>query len=225
MIEPLAKGIGLFMVYGGLAGPTSQVLTDVACRILPGDRIALIGPSGSGKSTLLHILAGLVAPTAGTVSWPALGARDDLMPVKVQAVFQAQSLFPSLDVLDNITLPLLLAGQMSDAHLRALDLLQRFGLSALTHKLPEELSGGQAQRIAMLRALATAPRLILADEPTGQLDTKTAGQFLSDVIAVADEIGAALVIATHDPNVAERMAQTWAIDHGTLRSAPNKSVG
>ena len=224
MIEPLVETKGVGMVYGDSTGQLLPVLAGVDCRVCPGERIALIGPSGSGKSTLLHILSGLVQPTSGSVSWPTLGAREQLMPEKVQTVFQAQSLFPSLDVFDNITLPLLLAGGDAQVQSRATDLLKRFGLSDLAHKLPEELSGGQAQRVATLRALATAPRLILADEPTGQLDTKTAEEFLSEVIRVVEEIGAALVLATHDPRVAARMDQQWAIDHGTLFRTPNRSA-
>lgn len=224
MIEPLVEAKEVGMVYGHPAGQLLPVLSGIECRVNPGERIALIGPSGSGKSTLLHILSGLVQPTSGSVSWPALGARDQLMPEKVQTVFQAQSLFPSLDVLDNITLPLLLAGLDAHAQSQATHLLERFGLTDLAHKLPEELSGGQAQRVAMLRALATAPRLILADEPTGQLDTKTAEEFLSEVIRVVEEIGAALVLATHDPRVAARMDQQWAIDHGTLFRTPSRSA-
>ena len=224
---------------------TVAVLSGVACHIDAGDRVALIGPSGSGKSTLLHILAGLVDPSEGRILWPALGHRDDLMPRQVQTVFQAQSLFPALNVRDNIALPLLLAGEaaqnglapdgllgksgltpgglLGKSGLAPDGLLDRFGLSDLALKLPEELSGGQAQRIAMLRALAVGPRLILADEPTGQLDSQTAQDFLTGVIALADAMGAALVIATHDPAIAARMDRHWAIDHGTLWPDTNRT--
>ena len=192
--------------------------------IEPTARIALIGPSGSGKSTLLHIIGGFIPPTAGEVSWPALGPQEDLLPEKIQAVFQVPSLFPALNVRDNIALPLLMAGRSAAPGFTPDALLARFGLSDLALKLPEELSGGQAQRIAMLRALSVLPRLILADEPTGQLDSKTAQEFLTTVITVADATHAALMIATHDPAVAARMDRQWSIDHGKLFVDTNKGT-
>ena len=216
MDKPLVEVIGVTKSYPAPDGQTAQVLLSASCHVLSGDRIALVGPSGSGKSTLLHILAGLIEPTSGSVRWPALGGRDQLMPVKVQTVFQAPSLFPALNVRDNITLPLLLAGVGAPTAALADQLLDRFGLTELALKLPEELSGGQAQRVAMLRALAVSPRLILADEPTGQLDTATGQAFLTLVIEMARASGAALLIATHDPAVAARMDRQWSIDHGTL---------
>ena len=216
MTELLVEAKAVTKSYPDADGQATAVLSGVDCEIDPGAMIALIGPSGSGKSTLLHILSGLIDPSAGLVRWPALGARAQLMPQKVQTVFQAQSLFASLTVRDNIALPLLLAGRDAATGFAPNDLLQRFGLADLALKLPEELSGGQAQRIAMLRALSVSPRMILADEPTGQLDSATALAFLTDVIAVADQLGAALVVATHDPAVAAQMARRWTIDHGKL---------
>lgn len=194
----------------------ADVLHDVSCTVLSGDRIALVGPSGSGKSTLLHILAGLTAPSEGKVDWPALGDADGLMPAKIQVVFQAQGLFPPLDVRDNVALPLLLAGRPEGASERAMELLERFGLADLAGKLPEELSGGQAQRVAMARALSIAPQLILADEPTGQLDSVTAQSFLSEAFEIARESGTAVVLATHDRAIAAKMDQVWLIDHGAI---------
>ncbi len=224
MIDALVEAKAVGKSYEVTAGQVSTVLSGVTCRIEPGARIALIGPSGSGKSTLLHILGGLILPTEGQVSWPALGLAEDLMPEKVQAVFQAPSLFPALNVRDNIALPLLLAGRTGTPGFAADDLLARLDLSELALKLPEELSGGQAQRVAMLRALSVAPRLILADEPTGQLDSKTAQAFLTGVIDLADEIGATLLIATHDPAVAARMNRQWSIDHGRLLIDTNRGT-
>ena len=222
MTETLVETTALGMTYESADGRAS-VLTDITCRIEAGDMIALIGPSGSGKSTLLHILAGLIQPTSGQVGWPALGARDDLMPEHVQVAFQSPSLFAALNVQDNIALPLLLAGNEGTAGVQAERLLQTFGLADLARKLPEELSGGQSQRIAMLRALAPTPRLIFADEPTGQLDSATAQAFLTEVIGICTALGTALVIATHDPNVAARMAHHWTIDHGTLWQSTNRA--
>ncbi len=214
MSEPLVRVISVSKHFPMPDHTVVPVLSDVSCTVEAGQHIALIGPSGSGKSTLLHIMAGLVALTSGSVDWPALGPRDTLMPSWLQVVFQMESLFPALDVLENIALPMILAGQ--DAAPRAMAMLERLGLTDLAHKLPEELSGGQAQRVAMARALAIGPALILADEPTGQLDRATAQRFLDQVMAVAAESNTALVIATHDPQIAERMQTVWTIDHGTL---------
>lgn len=218
MSDPLVRAEGLWKHFDG--ADSAEVLRDVSCTIAPGDRVALVGPSGSGKSTLLHLIAGLAEPSRGQIAWPALGPRDGLMPEKVQVVFQAPSLFPPLDVRDNVALPLLLAGRRDGAAERAEALLDRFGLTDLAAKLPEELSGGQAQRVAMARALSIAPALILADEPTGQLDSATAQGFLDTVLEIAAESGAALVLATHDPAVARRMGRVWMIDHGALFARP-----
>lgn len=224
MDEALVQIKEVGKTYPAADGQITRVLSGITCDIEPGARIALIGPSGSGKSTLLHIIGGFIPPTDGEVSWPALGAQEDLLPEKIQAVFQAPSLFPALNVRDNIALPLLLAGRSEALGFTPDDLLARFGLSDLALKLPEELSGGQAQRIAMLRALSVSPRLILADEPTGQLDSKTAQEFLTTVITVAVEVGAALVIATHDPTVAARMDRHWSIDHGKFFVDTNRGI-
>ena len=224
MSEALVQIKAVGKSYSAADGLITRVLSGITCGIEPGARIALIGPSGSGKSTLLHIIGGFIPPTDGEVSWPAIGAQQDLLPEKIQAVFQAPSLFPALNVQDNIALPHLLAGRRAALEFAPDDLLARFGLSDLALKLPEELSGGQAQRVAMLRALSISPRLILADEPTGQLDSKTAQEFLTTVIGVAVEIGAALVIATHDPAVAARMDRQWSIDHGKLFVDTNKGM-
>lgn len=220
MTDVLVRAEGLGKRFDG--GDGINILSDVTLTVLRGARMALVGPSGSGKSTLLHILSGLIAPSTGTVDWPALGARDDLMPAKVQVVFQAQSLFPPLDVRDNVALPLLLAGRRDGARDHAMALLDRFGLADLATKLPEELSGGQAQRVSMARALAIGPALILADEPTGQLDSATAQAFLTEVLEIAASAGSALVISTHDPAIAERMDQVWMIDHGAVFPRPQK---
>lgn len=210
--------------YPTSGGQSTQVLSGITCLVEPAARIALIGPSGSGKSTLLHIIGGFIPPTDGQVSWPALGAQEELLPEKIQAVFQAPSLFPALNLRDNIALPFLLAGRSAAPEFTPEALLARFGLSDLALKLPEGLSGGQAQRVSMLRALPISLRLILADEPTGQLDSKTAREFLSTVTAVADEIGAALIIAIHDPAMAARMDRQWSIDHGKLFVDTNKGT-
>jgi putative ABC transport system ATP-binding protein/lipoprotein-releasing system ATP-binding protein len=192
-------------------------LLSATCRVAPGDRIALVGPSGSGKSTLLHLMAGLDVPTSGTISWPALGAREALRPAKVAIVFQMPSLLPWLSVVENVELPLVLASIGSGlARAAALDAMARMDLVSLANRLSDELSGGQAQRVAIARALAPRPPLILADEPTGQLDRRTAMDVLDALSRALTGTSAAVVVATHDSAVAERMTTVWRMDHGTL---------
>lgn len=203
-------------------GSTAVVAVHGAsAELLPGDRVALIGPSGSGKSTLLHLLAGLERPTSGSVEWPALGARtpDSRRPFVpgVAVVFQGPSLVPTLDVLENVLVPLQLQGISAvEARHRAGEALQAVGVDDLVDRLPEELSGGQAQRVAVARALATRPQAILADEPTGQLDAATGRHVVEALLDAADRAGAALLVTTHDPRVAERLHTRWVMEDGRL---------
>ena len=199
-------------------GPAAIVAVHgVSCEVYAGQRIALTGPSGSGKTTLLHLFAGLDAPTTGTVEWPALGGISDLRPGPVAVVFQSPSLLPPLDVVENVALPLLLQGESRGvARSIAIAALERLGLDALESKLPEELSGGQAQRVAIARVLAGHPRLILADEPTGQLDHTNGALVVDALISAATELGAALIINTHDQSVADRLPIRWAMANGRL---------
>ena len=143
---------------------TVEALSPATCRVRAGDRIALVGASGSGKSTLLYVMAGLDEPSAGVICWPNLGERDTLRPKKISVVFQSPSLMPSLSVIENVQLPLILAGEGGNSQRVAMEAIERVGLAGLGQKLPEELSGGQAQRVAMARAMASRPQLILADE-------------------------------------------------------------
>jgi len=190
------------------------------CDVLPGSRTAIVGPSGSGKSTLLHIMSGLEQPTAGAVCWPALAAQSEARARQIGVVFQSPSLVPALTVAENAALPLVLAGtpeaETQERVRHALDLVD---LGQLADQLPEELSGGQAQRVAVARVLAQRPQLILADEPTGQLD-RASGQHLIDVLlATADQIGAALVVTSHDLDVADRLDLRWTMHEGRLGPA------
>jgi ABC-type lipoprotein export system ATPase subunit len=195
----------------------------VDCAVLAGERIAVTGPSGSGKSTLLHLLAGLDRPTHGTVSWPALGPREALRPGPVGVVFQGPSLLAPLNVAENVALPQLLAGvEETEALAGAGRALARLGLADLAGKLPEELSGGQAQRVAVARVLAGAPRLILADEPTGQLDHATGTVVVQALLEAAGAVQAALLVTTHDPEVARLLPACWAMADGRLR--PGRAV-
>jgi putative ABC transport system ATP-binding protein len=191
-------------------------LREVTCRVVLGQRVAVIGESGSGKSTLLHVLAGLEPLSTGRISWPGLERRGD-RPDGVGVVFQAPSLLPMLDVADNVAVPLLLAGTAPEqARARALAALERLDLAELAGAAPDELSGGQGQRVALARVLAAEPRLVLADEPTGQLDRRTAGHVVDVLMETVDVLGAALVVSTHDPSVADRLAEHWRMSDGRL---------
>ncbi|MFI9604748.1 ABC transporter ATP-binding protein [Streptomyces sp. NPDC052043] len=197
-------------------GPNAVVAVHGAgLRIRAGDRLAIVGRSGSGKSSLLHLLAGLEQPTSGTVTWPGLtGLRD------IGLVFQGDSLIPALDVVENTALPLVLTGMPDDrAREAALAALALVDAADLADRLPEEISGGQAQRVAAARVLAQAPRVILADEPTGRLDHATGSRVLDALLTAADETGAALVVTTHDPAVAARLTARRTMRDGRLTSA------
>jgi ABC-type lipoprotein export system ATPase subunit len=195
----------------------------VDCEVLAGERVAVTGPSGSGKSTLVHLLAGLDAPTHGTVSWPALGPREALRPGPVAVVFQGPSLLAPLDVAENVALPQLLVGvEEGEALAGARRTLDRLGLAELASRLPEELSGGQLQRVAVARVLAGRPRLILADEPTGQLDHPTGTAVVQALQEAAGLLRAALLLTTHDPAVAGLLPIRWTMADGRLR--PGRAV-
>jgi ABC-type lipoprotein export system ATPase subunit len=218
MVESLVVAVDVSRRFGSGDAATDGVRR-ASCEIYAGDRIALVGPSGSGKSTLLHLLGGLDRPTTGVVSWPALGPQERLRPSEVVDVFQGPSLLPPLSVLENVCFPLVLDGVPErNATLLAEAALERFGVANLRDKLPEEISGGQAQRVAIARAMAGRPALLLADEPTGQLDSITAQEVLSTLLDAIREQGTALVIATHDPLVAERLDRIWEMKDGCLET-------
>jgi putative ABC transport system ATP-binding protein len=187
-----------------------------SCRVRPGEQIALVGPSGSGKSTLLHLLAGLDKPTAGEVRWPGLGAVPSRLAAgTVGLVFQGPSLLPDLDVTENVALPLMLSGRDdADSRTAALNMLAELDLTELASKLPGEISGGQAQRVAVARALITDPKLIFADEPTGQLDHASAATVIALLTARARRLGAGLVVTTHDPLIAAQLDHEWRMCDG-----------
>ena len=212
---PIVRCAGLARTFG--RGDNAVVaLHHATCEIGAGELIAVSGPSGSGKSTLLHLLAGLDRPTAGTVEWPAL-AGSRLRPGPIAIVFQAPSLLAPLNVLENVELPLLLAGaDRSAATTAARGALESLGLEDISGKLPDDLSGGQSQRVAIARALAGEPQLVLADEPTGQLDRETAASVVDALVAAAISCGAALLVATHDADISSRLTQRWRVVDGRL---------
>jgi ABC-type lipoprotein export system ATPase subunit len=198
---------------------STTALREATFTITAASRIALVGPSGSGKSTLLHLIAGIDRPTSGALSWPALPDGQRLRPDFVGVAFQGLSLLPQLDVAENLALPLILGGASSrDALAEARSRLGDFALDGLAAKLPEQISGGQAQRVAVARAVIGRPRLIMADEPTGQQDQVTARALLDALFARARQLGAALLVATHDEAVAARLPIRWTLVDQRLRT-------
>lgn len=217
MIEDfVVRAQGVARTFGH--GPAAVVAVHgVSCALRAGEQVALVGASGSGKTTLLHLLAGLDRPTVGVVDWPSLGHIEHLRPGPIAVVFQGQSLLPPLDAVENVELPLLLQGvDRHTARSAAVAALQRLGLENVASKLPEELSGGQSQRVAIARVLAGKPRLILADEPTGQLDHPSATRVIDALIESASAIGAALIVNTHDSAISDRFPIRWSMAGGRL---------
>ncbi|KAA0016363.1 ATP-binding cassette domain-containing protein [Antrihabitans cavernicola] len=216
MPTELVRCTGVARTYG--RGDAAVVaIHGLTATVRTGELIAVTGPSGSGKSTVLHLFAGLDSPTAGTITWPGLGGDPTGRPGAVGFVFQGPSLLAPLTAVENVALPMLLAGVTpAEAAARAATALGLVDAAALSQRLPEELSGGQAQRVAVARVLAARPALILADEPTGQLDATHRDQIITVLIETARHLGAALVVSTHDQRVATRLRRQWRIRDGRL---------
>jgi ABC-type lipoprotein export system ATPase subunit len=218
MPETVVRAISLVRAYG-VGHAAVRAVTDATFSVDAGDTVTLLGPSGSGKSTLLHLIAGLDEPTSGSIEWPALGTRQDLRPGPVGVAFQGPSLLPPLTVVENVALPMILAGaDEHDTTLAARDLLDVFEVDTVADRLPEELSGGQSERVGIARAFSGSPRLVLADEPTGQQDRATGGRLLEAIVTLAVLARAALIVATHDVAVAERLTARWVMRDGALRT-------
>jgi len=206
--------------YPGSDGPVS-VLRGVDLSLAAGETLALTGESGSGKSTLLHLAAALDAPDSGSIQldgieFAGLGDSDRaaLRREKIGLVFQQFNLVPSLTVAANISLQARLAGR-HDADLCA-RLVERLGLNAVTDRYPEQLSGGQQQRVAIARALAARPALILADEPTGNLDEATGDTVLSLLLDLVGETNAGLLMVTHSTRLADRLSRRVHLSQGRI---------
>jgi len=207
--------------------PPVEVLRGLDLDAAPGDAIAVMGISGSGKSTLLHVLGGMLGPDAGEIlldgtnPWTGEPAdRAAWRNANVGFVFQHHGLLGELNALENVLLPCFIGGDSStDAHRRASGLLAGLGLAdRLTHH-PGELSGGEAQRVAVARALARSPRLVLADEPTGNLDHETGSHVFEEFLALTRDGRHVALIATHDPDLAARCSRTVRLDGGRLIEA------
>ncbi len=206
--RPVVSCRGLGRVYGTRAMPV-RALTGVDIDIAPGEFVSLSGPSGSGKSTLLNLIGALDRPTEGEVivDGVALGGldeaqRSDLRLTKIGFVFQAYNLIPVLSARENVEFIMQLQGVAArERHARALEMLESLGIADLANRRPGELSGGQQQRVAVARAIVTRPALLLADEPSANLDSKTTEALLELLRSINVERGVTIVTATHDPIV------------------------
>lgn len=204
-----------------------SVLNGINLSIKKGEKLAIVGSSGSGKSTLLHLLGGLDVPTEGSVSicGEMISSLSDaqrgyLRNREVGFIYQFHHLLPEFTAVENVALPMLMGGtSVEEARKHALDLLSRVGLKDRVEHKPGELSGGERQRTAIARALANSPRLILADEPTGNLDQATADAVYQELLNLNQELGTALVVVTHDMELANRMDRVVTIASGRLEEA------
>lgn len=217
--------------YYGLPGSdhSSRVLHEISLQIAECENIAIVGPSGSGKSTLLNILGTLDSPTSGRVLLKGISVNDmdesrlaETRNKDIGFVFQMHYLLPQLTLLENILLPLLPQKDkilQKNAHEQALQLIHRVGLSKQLHKFPSQLSGGECQRTAVVRALINRPALLLADEPTGALDQKSSGNLTDLLIELNKEEGVALVVVTHSMEVAKKMDRIYQLENGKLQES------
>ncbi len=233
--EPVLLEIeGLVKRYeAGPDQPHLSVLEGVDLRVGAGESVAIVGPSGSGKSTLLHVAGGLCPATSGRVAFDGRDLAeldaDELAALRnreLGLVFQDHHLLPQCTVLENVLLPTLAGWQppgRGDAEARARELCARVGLGERLAHRPGRLSGGERQRVAAVRALINGPRLLLADEPTGSLDARTADELVDLMCELGDELGVSLLVVTHAEPVAGRMGRVLELRGGRLHPLPRPS--
>ncbi len=226
-MKPVLEVEGLGKSVGSLAVDNAPlvILHDISFSVAEGETVAVIGASGSGKSTLLGLLAGLDTPSAGSVRLDGAAladldedARAVLRGRMLGFVFQSFQLLPALTALENVMLPLELAGRLSGAALRehAREWLVRVGLAERLGHYPKHLSGGEQQRVALARAFAPGPKLVLADEPTGNLDAATGRQIIDLMFGINAESGTTLILVTHDEEIASRCRRRFRMHAGRM---------
>jgi putative ABC transport system ATP-binding protein len=224
--EPVIRSEGLSRSYGTGASAV-HALRDATLAVHPGELVVLRGPSGSGKTTLLNLLGGLDTASSGRV-W--LGDREltgaaepvlaDARRREIGFIFQSFALIPALSAAENVEIPLrILKTPVAERTARVSELLDLVGLSRHAEQRPAELSGGQQQRVGIARALANRPRLIIADEPTGQLDSQTAATMMALISELVHEQGVAAIVSTHDPKIAEAGDRILDLTDGVLSPA------
>jgi putative ABC transport system ATP-binding protein len=223
--KPMIRLAGLHLTLSGAAGPVN-VLRGIDLEVAPGEQVGIVGPSGSGKTSMLMVVAGLERPSAGRaeVAGQDLGAlnEDGLAAFRrahLGIVFQAFHLIPTMTALENVAVALEL-GLRADAHARAREALDAVGLTHRLGHYPAELSGGEQQRVALARAVAGEPGLLLADEPTGNLDRETGQRVIDLMQTLAQARGATLLLITHDPGVTARCQRVLRLVDGRFDGAP-----
>jgi len=223
--EPIIETVGLTKEYE-MKGETIQALRDISLQVRKGEYVSVLGPSGSGKTTLLNLIGGLDFPTAGSVIVEGLDLsrmtsieRATMRCRRIGYIFQTFNLIPFLSALDNVALPMVLAGVPLYVRTeKARQLLKEVGLSGREHHRPPELSGGQLQRVAIARALANDPAIILADEPTGNLDLKTGFSIVQLLYRLKTEKQVTVLCATHDLKMIEVSDRIAWLEGGQIRS-------
>ncbi len=212
---------GVHLTLDSTAGPVN-ILRGANLKIWTGEAVGLVGPSGSGKSTLMAIVAGIERPTAGIVevaNMPLAGLDEDRLALfrrdNVGIVFQSFHLVATMTALENVAIPLELAGQ-GDAFEHAAEKLDAVGLNQRHGHYPAQLSGGEQQRVAIARAFAAEPKLLLADEPTGNLDRTTGGAIIELLFAIRAAQGTTLLLITHDPDLASHCGRVVAMEDGRI---------
>lgn len=221
----MLEAVNLVKVYEGGKHPV-KALEGISLQVEPGEFVAVMGPSGSGKSTLLHLLGGLDSPTSGEIllEGKVVSSLPDkeatlLRRRNIGFVFQFYNLLPTLSAEENIILPLIIDGKKPKGYEKELkNLMERVGIyDRRTHR-PSELSGGEQQRVSLARALITEPKILLADEPTGNLDTKTGGQVMALLSACAKELHQTIIMVTHDPKAAAHADRLIYLVDGKIRT-------